>query len=66
MKIDTNKKWDQLSPEVQEKLGSIFDKHTLRDALAEIYLHGVDQGHEDAQSIFMIYEDALNNIDYIS
>lgn len=55
MKIDTNKKWDQLSPEVQEKLGSIFDKHTLRDALAEIYLHGFDQGHEDA----------LNNVDYI-
>jgi|Laugrespbdmm15dd_1035085.scaffolds.fasta_scaffold265188_1 hypothetical protein len=55
MKIDTNKKWDQLSPEVQEKLGDIFDTYTFRDALAEIYLHGFDQGHEDA----------LNNVDYI-
>jgi hypothetical protein len=56
MKPDENKMWDQLSPEVQEKLGNIFDTYTLRDALAEIYLHGFDQGAEDA----------FNNIDYIS
>ena len=55
MKIDTNKKWDHLSPEVQEKLCSIFDTYTLRDALAEIYLHGFEQGSEDA----------FNNVDYI-
>lgn len=47
MKLDENKKWDQLSLEVQKKLSSIFDTYTLRDALAEIYLHGFDQGAAD-------------------
>lgn len=54
MKPDENKKWDQLSLELQEKLSDIFDTYTLRDALAEIYLHGFDQG----------YEDALINVDF--
>jgi hypothetical protein len=50
MKPDENKKWDELSKEIQDKLGDIFDTYTLRDAIAAIYREGYEDAcHEAVQ-----------------